>query len=149
MSTEAEFNIVSDASQRYSWAIYKDVLVTFSLPGDVPADRWKLFVDSMANRNLKFAIGSTNGRSTMDSLQRKQAATVFGGLVRVAVLVDDRVTRGVITALGWLGMNIKAFTWDEAKDAIKYLDTPYPAEKLLDVLQTLRDRALSVPEKKQ
>jgi len=80
----------------------------------------------------------------MDSLQRKQASTVFGSMTRVAAILDDRVSRGMITALGWLGMNIKAFTWDDAKKAISYLDTPYPENIILEMLLEVRNRATSL-----
>jgi hypothetical protein len=58
-----------------------------------------------------------------DAKQRAQAEKEFGQL-RVAVLTDSVLARGVVTALRWLGMPISAFPADQVVRAMEDIGVP-------------------------
>lgn len=58
-----------------------------------------------------------------DAKQRAQAEKEFGKL-RVAVLTDAVLARGVVTALRWLGMPISAFPADQVVRAMEDIGVP-------------------------
>ena len=53
--------------------------------------------------------------------QRKRFAELFRHC-KVSAVSDHRVTRGIITAMGWLGLQIRAASWDNLREAIDYLE---------------------------
>lgn len=61
------------------------------------------------------------------------------GPVPVAVVSDSPLTRGIVTALHWLGKNIRAFRPTALADAFEYLAVPGPeTEALLHRVAVLR-----------
>ncbi|MCA9653341.1 MAG: hypothetical protein H6712_34535 [Myxococcales bacterium] len=135
-----------------SWAFIGDLLIVFNSPGELTDKRLGELIRAVSEYpvKLKYGIGANIGRGQMTSVQRKRSSEVFSG-VRLVSIVDDRITRGIVTALGWLGMNIKGFDWDHAKDAIEYLGIPgSDPDALLKVVEELRDRGMErVKEGKQ
>jgi hypothetical protein len=55
--------------------------------------------------------------------QRADLGKALGGsAVRAAVLTSSAITRGVVTAIAWLGVPVRAFrpdAWDEIRDYLK------------------------------
>ncbi len=41
--------------------------------------------------------------------------------IRVAVVTDERLVRGIVTAASWFGTDIQAFDWSHLRDAIDFL----------------------------
>lgn len=73
--------------------------------------------------------------------QRKRISE-FEGDLSTTVVTRSRVARGIVTAIGWLGANIKAFPPEQIGDAFRYLDITDEAEqeKILRRLASMRLR---------
>lgn len=60
-------------------------------------------------------------------LQRSQLNKINEGLSpRVAVMVNSRVARGAVTALGWFNPNLRAFSLDDMDPALEHLELAGP-----------------------
>lgn len=56
---------------------------------------------------------------------RKQMNTALGGQeLQTAVVTDDFVIRGVVTALSWFNRRIRWFPYTALDDALEYLNVP-------------------------
>ena len=67
------------------------------------------------------------------------------GPVPVAVVSDSPLTRGIVTALHWLGKNIRAFRPRDLAGAFTYLSVPVPErEALLHRVAVLRSELLGI-----
>jgi hypothetical protein len=44
--------------------------------------------------------------------------------IPTAAVTDERLVRGLITAVSWLGVDIKPFAWSEVHNAVTYLKVP-------------------------
>jgi hypothetical protein len=44
--------------------------------------------------------------------------------VQIAIVTDEKVVRGIVTAASWVGVDAKAYSWTELRDAIKHLGIP-------------------------
>lgn len=83
------------------------------------------FIDGLSHEvdtyDVTRILALAQGRVKMTSVQRRRVAETFKGL-KVAGIADDAFTRGVITAISWLGLNIKGFAPDRLDLAMDYLD---------------------------
>lgn len=98
--------------------------------------RWLSFA-SHAEHELR-ALVETHGPCGPDARQRQQlAATVRGIDVRTAILTDSVVTRGIVTAIAWFGVSLRAFPHGSTTEAHRYLELT--TEEQARVLATLPD----------
>jgi hypothetical protein len=74
------------------------------------------------------------------SLQRKQGAEVLKTRkIRVAVVTEEALVRGFVTAIGWLGVNTSAFSWGNLKAALAFLEIDgAAAERALEAIAKVR-----------
>jgi hypothetical protein len=124
---------------------YKSILVSFGREGQLPEavfDRWlRLLSEPGINGHLSAAVGPL----ALTLSQRSRAADISKKLgIRTAVVTDSRVGRGVVTAVSWLGADIKAFSWNHTSDAGLFLRLEEADEQkeLNDVLWALRQQLL-------
>lgn len=119
----ANFKYVVPAQGQFlahTWATNGEVLVCLTQPGDIPSEHWDKFLADVRAPGVKGVLGLSIGSVAVNSLQRKSLSEATKGKVLVAVL-ENRVTRGIITALGWIGLTIRAYGWDKLDDSYKYL----------------------------
>lgn len=104
----------------------RQVLVTFVLPGAIPDPVWDAMVeDELKSPDLRFVLTVTVGRAVVNSLQRKKAAEVLvKNNVQTIVVTDDSLTRGIATAVSWLGVRLKAYRWTDLDRAVMMLQMP-------------------------
>lgn len=89
-------------------------------PGDA---EWQEYVEALRDLERRKGVGVvvlTDGVGP-NALQRKMI-TEFS--MRSAVVTSSRVARGMVTALGWIGVAIKAFAPEQFVDALAALDVP-------------------------
>jgi hypothetical protein len=136
-------NLAKDESN-VSWVFADKLMITFSGEGTVTDIRLdELVKEALANK-IEFVLGTGIGRGSMSSTQRKKSAEVFRGLTRIATVYDDRLTRGIVTALGWLGLNIRSYDWTDLTAAIDYLNVPgLDKEDISRFALRLRDDAIA------
>lgn len=86
----------------------------------------------------------TAGKADLSSLQRRQIAEVFGRKkMSVVVVTDDSIARYITTALTWLGVDIKAFRWEDMRQAVQHLGEPDAhGEHLIEIIDELKRACL-------
>jgi hypothetical protein len=129
---------------RFEWVIIDDLVVDISTAGKLPPARWEEFRRVVERSPVRKILATAIGTTEMDSVTRKSASDLAQkkGL-KVAAVTDDRLVRGLVTAVSWLGTNVKAFSWEELDKAIVHLDVPYSMQKLVaDTAQDLKAKAL-------
>jgi hypothetical protein len=106
----------------YKWLFVGDVLLAVIGDGQVSDADWDAFIrDIKATPFTKF-LGATIGAAAVGSAQRKQANELISQRkVAVALVTDQAIVRGMATAAAWFGVDVKAFSWADARSATKYL----------------------------
>ena len=140
---------VTPTGQCHNWCFVTNeagearVLITFSR-GDVPPDRFAQCLDEAEARAGEYdcSIGCSTGPVTVNSVLRKRVADILQGK-RSSVVADHRLTRGIVTALGWLGVNVQSFPWTDIGGAVAYLDvSEVPDEEIIAAVEQLRDLSI-------
>ncbi len=108
-------------ASNFTWGFHGSLLVTFASAGTIEPERFDEWIAAIRAHKVEFVLGAATGANTITGAQRRQVTEVFGGLTRISVVVDNRVTRGIFTALGWLGLNLKCHPWTEIDQAAAYL----------------------------
>jgi hypothetical protein len=81
------------------------------------------FIEKLRHAPVKKLISCLHGSSNSSSVQRKEGADLIKSRnIEVAVITDDRLVRGFVTALSWLGAKVHAFSWADIGAALKHLD---------------------------
>lgn len=111
------------ATEVIKWKRVGDVLVVLTGTGPILPAKWDEFLRDLQNEPITKYLGVSVGSVAMTSVQRKQGADIVKqrGIMSV-VVTDDRLVRGVVTAVGWLGANVKAFSLADIDQAIDYLE---------------------------
>ena len=102
----------------------RDQIVLLVHSADPPNNAdWDEYVQALAKAARNGATGLlvlTDGVGP-DSTQRKMISDIK---LRTAVVTLSRMARGIVTALGWLGANIRAFAPDQMDEALDSLGVP-------------------------
>jgi hypothetical protein len=106
----------------YKSAVVGDVLIGCTTAGAVSDKEWEDFINDLKTKPITKYLSLALGSVEATSVQRKAAAeaTKMRG-IRSAIVTEDRLVRGLVTAASWLGANIEAFSWKQIPDAITYL----------------------------
>lgn len=106
----------------HEYKIVGDVMVSFAMDGRMAEGSMEAMYEEIRNKPITKFLGTDTGGVEVTSVQRAVGAEVVREKgVKVAVVTDERLMRGIVTALSWLGANIKSFDWNNVKEAIKYL----------------------------
>ncbi len=135
---------IEHVSSALSWAIAGDVLIAFNRPQPIPDDVFEVFLKSIPTYQFTKLLATSTGPAHVNSSQRKHFAETFRQ-AKVATVSDHRITRGIITAMGWLGLQIRAFGWDRLRDAIEFLDPQgVTASEVHAVTLKLREKSMRI-----
>jgi hypothetical protein len=136
---------VSATKSVLKYLILQDLVISVTIGGStdggIPAESiFQDFLNVLRTQPVTKYLAANIGNVNSSSLQRKQGAELFKSRgIRVAVVTEDSLTRGLVTAVGWLGANISAFSWADTKAALKYLDVKgQQEESALAALARLR-----------
>jgi hypothetical protein len=126
MANEWQVYAPQGGYSNFCWATSGSLIVSFSHPGNIPIARFAEFLDTLrSDSQLKHVLVVSVGSAPIDSVQRKSLAdTVRDRDMKVAVVLDNAFTRGILTALSWLGVKIKTFDPAKERDAISHLGFP-------------------------
>ncbi|MCA9681723.1 MAG: hypothetical protein KC457_05975 [Myxococcales bacterium] len=137
-----EINAPPDRSPdlvKLGWAYLGPVMMTCGEAGDMPVDRFDEWISDLGRHQFDYVLGSTIGPTAISGNQRRRVVEALKGK-KVVVIIDNRVMRGILTALGWLGLQLRSFEWSELESAAKYLDVPgLEPQQLVDALWSLRE----------
>ncbi|HEX2567920.1 MAG TPA: hypothetical protein VH877_00090 [Polyangia bacterium] len=125
------------------WEVVEDVMVTFATPGEIDNQALTAWTKDIKTKPVTKLLGANVGAVEANSAQRKLAVdTVKGKNVPVAIVSDQALTRGIVTAASWLGANIRAFSWSELREATEFLQIRASLQgRVIDTLMRLRNAA--------
>lgn len=132
------------------YVVLQDLAISVAAPGKLDggaisdADMrglWDIYEKAPITRYL----GATMGQVALSSVQRKTGADMLRKRgIRTAVVTDDAIVRGFVTAVGWMGLNTSAFSWADLKGAMKYLEvTGALEERAMSMIAKLRTEVLA------
>ena len=117
-----------------------DLLLIVHSPVDPDLEEWNtLMVESrtIVHPYRRCLVYSADVK--LRAKQRSQLADVVNGLdLKVAVLADSAVTRGMVTALGWVTGKYRAFPLEGIEAAVTYLGGNLDPAKVRAEIQTLQ-----------
>lgn len=126
----------SHSTGPHQWRIIGDVLVALTSEGVIDKDTWARYIDVLHNGDFRVNLAISHD-GAISSTQRKGASeAIKSRKLSVIVLTDSRVTRGIVTALNWLGSEIAAFSFDELDGVLEALEVKPEIE------QEIRELAL-------
>jgi hypothetical protein len=127
------------------WVVVENVIITCSTKGDIASSDWDGFCADMKKHRVNRSLGLNLGEAAMTSLQRKSASEIAKMQnIKSAIITDNSLVRGVVTALSWFGITIKGFSWAEFDEAVRFLDVPPSLEdRVKAAARTLRQRVES------
>ncbi|HEX2573555.1 MAG TPA: hypothetical protein VH877_28660 [Polyangia bacterium] len=122
----------------FKWIIEGNLMVTCSTAGEMVPERWREYINELRDKKITKVLGLNLGSVSLNSVQRREVGSLVQsqGIVS-AVVTDDRMIRGVVTAISWFGGNVKAYSWDELKEAIKFLGVG-PEERIVAIAHRLK-----------
>ncbi len=130
----------SSTPDPFDWAVVGDVLLTRAVAGSISDAQWFGMLDDMRRPEVRAIFSLSFGATGVSAVQRKAAADVMQSKdIPAIVIADSRITRGVLTAVSWLGANIQSFSWSRVDDALARLDTnPELKEELRGIVEDFR-----------
>jgi hypothetical protein len=131
----------------FKWVRDGDVMVNVNTSGNMGDELWDRFVEQLSAFDYKCYIGASLGILELSAAQRKHAASALRtNGVQVVIITDDVLVRGVVTAVSWLGANVKSFAWKDIDRALARLGVLDRKDALMPIIQRLRDECLSEEE---
>lgn len=113
----------------FDWVILDDLIISRGFPGSIPDSVWNAFLSDMEKGAVKYIIALTFGTASLTATQRRAAADTMRKLDIAAVVVaDSALTRGIVTAVSWLGAKTKSFSWNDVEGSVKHFELPTPIQ---------------------
>lgn len=100
-----------------------EVAVSFASEGQIRDADWSPFVKELSDKPVRKYVSATLSNLEVNSLQRKAIIDVLRAKnISVAVVTDDKLVIGMVTAASWFGANVKAFSWANLDAALRHLN---------------------------
>jgi hypothetical protein len=125
----------------HKWIDLDDLMISFGVrEGQIPDDVWDSFVKDIRLKPIKKYLATNVGYVDVTSTQRKKVVEVLKGKnIPVVVVTDNSLVRGMVTAVSWLGVNIKSFSWLELEGAFSHLAIVQPQkQRAIEAIMRLR-----------
>lgn len=131
----------------FKWVKDGDVMVNVNTAGNIGDELWERFVTELGAFDYKHYIGASLGILELSATQRKHAAAALrANGVQVVIITDDVLVRGVVTAVSWLGANVKSFAWKDIDRAFSRLGVLERKGVLMPLIERLRDECVNEEE---
>ncbi|WP_156339075.1 hypothetical protein [Chondromyces crocatus] len=102
-----------------------DLVISFTDLGPSQDAVWHAFAKDLMTKGINRYLATSLGAVQVNSVQRKITADALKKRnIPTAAVTDDRLVRGLVTAVAWLGVNIKPFAWSELREAALFLKVP-------------------------
>jgi hypothetical protein len=103
----------------HRWKTIDDVIVSFTIPGRIADHVWDAYLDAIVVQRPKYCLVLCLGRVEVDAAQRRRSTqTVMRTRTAVVVLTDNRLTRGLATAVAWFGAKLDTYGWAELERVV-------------------------------
>lgn len=104
-------------------------------------EHWDRFVSDILRKTTQRMLGIGIGAISVNSRQRRKLVQAMHDK-RVAAVLGSSVARGIATALGWMGLKIRGFGWDDIAGAFEYLESEhFSPEEGVELVAQLLERA--------
>ncbi len=126
-----------------NWTVQGDLMVAFFRSGPIPDEVWQDYCDTIASPTCHKVMATSIGAVEVSSAQRKLVSDVLKQCgAAVAVVTDEAIVRGLMTAVSWLGrVELRAFPWHKVADAYLHLAPQGITQKeTLDLVDAIRRR---------
>lgn len=111
----------------HRWVILDDLMISLTTPGLGADSLWAEFADELSTKPVTRYLATAMGSLDVNSIQRKMVSEVcVKRKLPVTVLTDEAIVRGLVTAVSWLGVDIKAYSWLQIKEALQHLKVTQP-----------------------
>ena len=101
------------------WAVVQGVVIARTSPGKLTSPLWDEFMSEVGLSEAPHVFVMVIGDASISSSQRKEAADVMKAKAMTALVVaDSRLSRGIATAMSWMGAAVKPYYWREFQDAL-------------------------------
>lgn len=126
------------------FAAVDDVFLIVHAHVDPDPREWSRLMDeSRANVHRLRRCLVSSADSKLTAKQRSDLGEfVKNHECNVAVLVDSAVTRGIVTALGWVTGKYRAFGSDDIEGAVAYLGSGVDPAKIREEMRSMRREML-------
>ncbi|WP_106392105.1 hypothetical protein [Enhygromyxa salina] len=101
-----------------------DVIISLTQEGPVPDENWDHFVEDILRDSTHRMLGIGIGSINVHSRQRRKLVQAMHDK-RIAAVLGSSVARGIATALGWMGLKIRGFGWNDIDTAFEYLGSEH------------------------
>jgi hypothetical protein len=123
----------------HKWRLVGGTMVTFTTQGPINNDVWSAYHKELREKDVTGWLSTTVGYVEATGVQRKISTDITTAKkIPVAVVTDDRIVRGMVTAASWLGVKIQSFSFDELEAAIEYLGASVLAPRIVHVVNELK-----------
>ncbi len=126
-----------------NWTLQGDLMVSFYKAGSITDDVWQDYCDTISSPACRKVLATSIGTVEVSSAQRKLVSDALKqSKVSVAVVTDEAIVRGLMTAVSWLGrVDLRAFPWHKVADAYRHLVPQGITEnQTLDLIDAIRRR---------
>src|SRR5688572_1959298 len=106
------------------WTVEGELMVSFYLPGPIAPLVWQDYCDTLASGVAYKLLAASIGAVEIDAVQRRRLNEALRGRpqVAVAIVTDEALVRGQMTATAWLGrIDVTSFAWHKLADAYHHL----------------------------
>lgn len=119
-------------------------MINVNTAGTMGDAAWQAFITELGARDYGRYMGVSLGVLEITAAQRRQAAAALrGNGVTVAIVTDDVLVRGIVTAVSWLGADVKSFPCAEMRDAVAWLGLGAQERELLETVAQLEAECLA------
>jgi hypothetical protein len=132
-----------------NWTVQGDLMVAFFKSGPITDEVWQDYCETLGAPPCRKVMATSIGALEVSSAQRKLVSdTLKQSGVVVAVVTDEAIVRGLMTAVSWLGrVDLRAFPWHKVADAYQHLAPEGITQKeALDLVDEIRRRVESSTE---
>jgi hypothetical protein len=127
------------------WIVEGELMVSFYVAGPIAPAVWQDFCDTLASGATHKLLVASIGAVEIDAMQRRQINEALRARppVAVAVVTDEALVRGQMTAMTWLGhIDVTSFAWHKLTDAYRHLSPRDVTERrALGLVDIVRRRA--------
>lgn len=119
----------------HKWVTVENLIMTFTSAGEIGQADWDGFMAALDSPNITRYLGMSRGLIGVNSLKRKQGSEILNRRkISSAIVTDERFVRGLVTAVSWLGVDMKAFSWAELRLALRHLGMERIEDQIIKIV---------------
>ena len=114
--------MATNEQEVFSWSIVNNIAVTMAIEGEIGDKIWTEFIEELQRHNIRYILALGFGKSEISATQRSAIANAMKNQnIQCSVVTDNSLTRGLVTAVSWLGANVRGHKWKSLDAAIAWL----------------------------